>query len=64
LYRLFVHTNHRFLLIIGAVIHFKYILHISHKGGILFRRYTPAFLQMRFIRFIRFFLYLVVIYKV
>jgi hypothetical protein len=47
---LFIHTNHRFLPIIGSMIHFKNVFHRRYKGRVLFRRYTPALLQMRLIR--------------
>jgi hypothetical protein len=50
LHRLFVHTNHQFLFIVGPMIHFKDIFHRRYKRRIPFRRDTPAFLQMRFIR--------------
>jgi hypothetical protein len=47
LFARFIHANHRILLVIGKLVHAQYVLHRSHKGGICFRRYFPAFFQVR-----------------
>ena len=45
--RLFIHANSGIVFVIGATVYFKHVFHRSHKSGTVFRRNTPALLQVR-----------------
>ena len=45
--RLFIHANNGIVFVIWATVYFKHVFHRSHKSGTVFRRNTPAFLQVR-----------------
>ena len=48
LIRLFIHAPHRMLRIIRKLVDIKNIFHCRYKFGILFRRYAPVIIKVRF----------------
>ena len=45
--RLFIHANNWIVFVIWATVYLEHILHSGHESGTVFRRNTPALLQVR-----------------